>query len=346
MNSETRSRMSSFSASSVVRAGDVDANRARWIVDARSDTSERPIRSTSSVRPGRDGTTRTPAAPTANEAFRGATSKRPSLTRRDAPRPFGSSDTARPPSSGSVRTSDRSRCRVSVASASRNRTRRGPSRSRSTRLAAAVASADDTTGRTVTIRSWTLVGRVRNDRRSAFRSTPVPGRASTTRIDSVRDIDPGVAPRLAEPVVEPVGELRRGDRPEAIGELHVPAVPEPHAGEHPGERSPVVRLGDGVRDERSGAKLAAARRGESAARPDEADGEIQARGGRPGHGDPRLALRQPAHVHARDRRSARQRVALEKRDRPERGREHGHEARRRARGRPAPSARGGGAAGR
>ena len=214
---------------------------------------------------------------------------------------------------------------MSVASASRNRTCRGVSRSPSTRLAAAVASADDTTGRTVTIRSWTLDGRVCNDRRSAFRSTPVPGRASTTRIDSVRDIDPGVAPRLAEPVVEPVGQLRHGDRAEAIGELHVPAFAEPHAGEHPGERSPVVRLGDCVREERPGADLATARRGERAARPDEADGGIQARGGRAGDRDPRLALRQPAHVHARNRRSTRQRVALEERDRPEGGREHGRE---------------------
>ena len=167
---------------------------------------------------------------------------------------------------------------------------------------------------------------MRNDRRSAFRSTPVPGRASATRIDFVRDIDPGVAPRVAEPVVEPVGEHGRRDRPETIGELHLPAVPEPDAGEHARERPSVVGLGDGVGDKRRCAKLAAARRGESAARPDEADREIQVRGGRPGHGDPRLALRRSAHVHARDRRSARQRVALEKSDRPERDREDGQEA--------------------
>ena len=210
---------------------------------------------------------------------------------------------------------------------SRNRTRRGPSRSRSTRLAAAVASADDTTGRTVTIRSWTLVGRVRNDRRRAFRSTPVPGRASTTRIDSVRDIDPGVAPRVAEPVVEPVGQRRRRDRPEAIGELHLPAVAGAPRGRAPGRAIPASSA-SATASATSGlcAKLAAARRGERAARPDEANGEIEARGGRPGHGDPRLALRRSAHVHARDRRSARQLAALEKSDRPERGREHGHEA--------------------
>ena len=195
-----------------------DGSWTRGPIRASARSGRRPVFAPAAT--GRRG--RRPLPPRTSR-FRGATSKRPSLTRRDAPRPFGSSDSRETAVLGPVRTSDRRRCRVSVASASRNRTCRGVSRSPSTRLAAAVASADDTTGRTVTIRSWTLVGRVCNDRRRAFRSTPVPGRASTTRIDSVRDIDPGVAPRVAEPVVEPVGELRHGDRAEAIGELHLPA---------------------------------------------------------------------------------------------------------------------------
>ena len=88
----------------------------------------------------------------------------------------------------------------------------------------------------------------------------------------------------------------------------------------------MVRLCDGGGDKRCCAKLAAARRGENPAGPDEADREIQAHGGRPRHGDPRLVLRRSADVRARDRGSARQRVTLEKSDRPERDREDRNEA--------------------
>jgi hypothetical protein len=170
---------------------------------------------------------------------------------------------------------------------------------------------------------------VRKGAQRPAQGLPVDARSGTRLDDAdrlLRDVDPGVAPRIAEALVEPVGELRRGDRSEAIGELHMPAVSQPYAGEHPRERPSVVRLGDGVVDKRCCAKLTAARRCESAAGPDEADREIQARGGGPGHGDPRLALRRSADVHAPDRRSARQPVALEEGDRPERDREDGHEA--------------------
>ena len=123
--------------------------------------------------------------PTANVASRGASSKRPSLTRREAASPLRSSDTLRPPPLRAVRTRDRRRPGVNVASAPRNRTRRGPSSRRSIRIAAVRASPVETTGLTATILSSTLGGKVRSDRRRVFRSTPFPGRAATTRIDPV-----------------------------------------------------------------------------------------------------------------------------------------------------------------
>ena len=273
MNSETRSRMSSFSASSVVSAGDVDANRARWIVDARSDTSERPIRSTSSVRPGRDGTTRTAATPTANVAFSGATSKRPSLTRSDAPRPFGSSDSRetavhRPGTDEGPEPLPRERrVRVAEPDASRRRREAAPHGS-------PPRSPPPTTrrARTVTIRSWTLDGSVLQ--RSAQR-LPVdagPG----TRLDDTDRLRPRHRPgrRATARRTGRRAGLRASPRRPGRGDRRAPRAclrGAPTRASTRVERSPVVRLGDGVGEERPGAELATARRGERAARPDEAD---------------------------------------------------------------------------
>ena len=311
MNSETRSRMPSFSASSVVSAGGVDANRARWTVDdeVRHERAPDP------------GDVQRPAGPRGDDADAGRSHRERRVPRRDLEAP--ELDTQRRAEALRI---ERHRETTVLGLGTDEQPEPLPRERR-----VCVPEPDASRAVEEPLHTARRRGGLRRrhdgadghdselDPRRKRAQRPAQGlpvdAGPGTRLDDadrlLRDIDPGVAPRVAEPVVEPVGEHGRRDRAEAIGELHLPAVPEPDAGEHPRERPSVVGLGDGVGDKRCCAKLAAARRGESAARPDEADREIQVRGGRAGHGDPRLALRRSAHVHARDRRSARQRVALE-----------------------------------
>ncbi len=146
------------------------------------------------------------------------------------------------------------------------------------------------------------------------RRRPRPGRPATARRTSGRGGSPTV--RRA-----PARDGRRGPRParpEARARARTrPTVPS-------SSTASIASSTSGT-----GTKLVAARRRQAPVRPDEADGARDPRLRGPLHGGTSLRLAHPSDVDAADRRAARQHVALEERDDPEQR----PRARRRSRGR-------------
>ena len=264
--------MSSFSASSVVSAGAVFANRARWVVDSRFETSERPIRShvQDAARPrGDDANALFPdgeggvaggdlepaeAQPERRRETRRVErhAERPSLAlrageRAQAPRRERRLDVAEPDATGAVEQPLDPRC-------GRLGLRRGDDRSHR----------DDPE----------LDPRRERAERAAQRTAVDAGPGS--RLDDpdgvVADHDPGVPPRLGEPPVEAVRQPCGGHRRETVDEVHVRPVPKPEPGEDPSDGAFLEHGVDRLVDERTGTKLVAARRRQAPVRPDEADG--------------------------------------------------------------------------
>ena len=218
MNSETSSRMSSASASSVVSAGCDARNRARCVVEleVRRERAGDPLERRASV-PGLDGTTRARVPSTAKVASRAGTSNAPSRMRSEAPRPLGSSETAeRAVLAGSVATSAAQACRrerrLGVAEPHASRPVEqplDPSRGR-----ARLRGRDDGPRRG-TIESSTAAAACAARAGARRGRRPFPHGTSTTRIGVVLDDDAGVARRVAEAAVESGSRAGRPERARA-----------------------------------------------------------------------------------------------------------------------------------
>jgi hypothetical protein len=267
----------------------------------------------------------------------------PSLTRRDAPSPFGSRDSARPavPRARYGRAPEplpRER-RLS----SRNRTRLGRSRKplpparRSGGLRRRHDGADGHDS------ELDPVGSVANDRRRAFRFDAGPGTRSMTRIDSsVTSTGRRATRRRTGRRAGWRASPRRPARGDRASSTCLPARGPTRASTSSIRLSEPRRdrLATAVGDKRCCAKVAARRRARAPPGPTKADRRSSARG-RPGDGDPRLDSPSIHDVHAPRSRSRGSLSRSKGRSPPTRPRERTR-GRRRARGTTSAPARDGG----